>query len=379
MKIVLFWVLILFIDQPYVFTQGSSGSIKALWVVRDILKSKNDIQKMLDDAEKAHITDLFVQVRGRSDAYYKSEWVTRAEGLDGSFDPLEYLITRAQGKFKIHAWVNVVYLWSSEKKPAAQDHLLFRNPEWSAVSKSGMSMIAEGLKKLKEKNKEGFFVTPAHDDFQVYFLKVVSELVSRFRIDGIHLDYIRYAGNEYDYSEAMRSKFILTYHLDPLTADRTELKEKKTWFEKTWADFRRNELNRFVERIGAQIKSIRPDILLSAAVWADVNLAQNEMFQEWTEWLKRDWIDLAVPMNYAADNTLFENRIKEARGLLGDSLFSEKVVMGISMYNQKPAAMNDKVTICKKFQLKGISFFSYESVRADRIYFQKMADASYAR
>lgn len=352
-------------------------AVKGLWVVRDILKSKSDIQKMLADAEKARITDLFVQVRGRADAYYKSDLVPLADGLDGSFDPLEYLLARS-GKFKVHAWVNVFYLWSAETDPSSNEHLLFTRPQWSAVSNTGISMRAEGLKSLKEKNKEGYFISPANDEFQEYFLTVIDEIVSRYKIDGIHLDYIRYAGAEYDYSEAMRSKFILSYHSDPLQMiKQTNLNGKKTRFDNAWAEFRRNELTTFVSNIRIRVVSKKPSVRLSAAVWADIDMAKNEMFQDWPEWIKLGYIDFAVPMNYATDNKVFEKRIKDFQSLLPDSAFSGKIIMGISMYNQNAESMNEKVAVCRKFGLIGISFFSYESVRKDRNYFQKMAESVY--
>ena len=334
---------------------------------------------MLDDADKAHISDLFVQVRGRADAYYKSALVPLADGLDGSFDPLQFLLDRSKGRFRIHAWMNVMYIWSSETDPLSKEHLLFKRPEWSAVSKNGLSMIDEGLEKLKDKNKEGFFFSPANDDFQEYFLSVVEDLVKRYPIDGVHLDYIRYAGKEYDYSESIRSKFILAYHVDPLAADSGNgdgpgFMEQKNWFYKSWSDFRRRELSDFVNRIKSKVKSIRADVKLSAAVWADIDMATNELFQEWPMWIQKGYLDFAVPMNYATDNKLFESRIQAAKQQIGDSLFSKNIVMGISMYNQKAQAMRDKVDICRKYGLRGISFFSYESVRKDKIYFKEMVE-----
>lgn len=383
MKLRILAVFFAFYFPINIFAQKeNSKSIKALWVVRDILKSKTDIEKMLNDAEAARITDLFVQVRGRGDAYYKSALVPLAEGLDGSFDPLEFVLLKSDGRFKIHVWINVMYIWSADNNPASKEHLLFKHPEWSAVSKSGTSMIDEGLKKLKERNKEGYYLSPGNNEFQEYFLRVVDELVHRYKIDGVHMDYIRYAGKEYDYSVTMRSKFILNYNIDPFTTDSNgrvgvQQAEQKKWFEKLWSTFRRDELTAFIKRIRNTVNSIRANITLSAAVWADMDLATNEMFQDWPAWIKNGYIDFAVPMNYAADNNLFESRVKSAKDKVGDKIMAQNIIMGISMYNQNSAAMNEKVAICKVYGLKGISFFSYESVRKDRAYYQRMAEAGY--
>ena len=69
MKHLPLFLFITFFYSQNTFAQGDSNkNVKGMWVVRDILKSKRDIEKMLNDAEKARITDLFVQVRGRGDA-----------------------------------------------------------------------------------------------------------------------------------------------------------------------------------------------------------------------------------------------------------------------------------------------------------------------
>ncbi len=376
MRYLLISLLVFMLPQSVHSQNGAASKIKAMWVVRDILKSKTDIRKMLADAETAKITDLFVQVRGRSDAYYKSDLVPMADGLDGSFDPLQYLLNQADGKVRVHAWMNVFYLWSSESKPAAKEHLLYTHPEWSAVSSTGLSMLGEGLKKLKDKNKEGYFISPANEAFKDHFLAVVGEVIDRYAVDGIHLDYIRYAGREYDYSESIRSKFMLDYHLDPFRADSLS-SQKRIEFEKTWADYRRGEISDFVERIALKVRSARKPMVLSAAVWADLEMATSEMMQDWPLWIREGYLDLAVPMNYAADNKVFQKRIKDAETVLGDSLMTAKVVTGISLYNQSSSSMAEKAEICRTLPMAGISFFSYESVRKDRNYFQKMADTRY--
>ncbi|HNI10402.1 MAG TPA: hypothetical protein PLL93_04605, partial [bacterium] len=68
---------------------------------------------MLSFCDQNGITDVFLQVRGRGDAYYNSDFVVKAEGLDPAFDPLQYVIEKNRlKKIKIHLWLNVFYLWS---------------------------------------------------------------------------------------------------------------------------------------------------------------------------------------------------------------------------------------------------------------------------
>lgn len=340
--------------------------MKALWVVRDVLKSRTETDKMIAFAEKARITDVFLQVRGRGDAYYTSTWSSRAEGLPEDWDPLAHVISKCKPKhIRIHLWVNVFYLWSSEKNPQRTDHLFYRHPDWSAVSQSNESMMDEGVKKLSRKNIEGIFISPASDEFKEYFIQVLDELISRYAVDGIHLDYVRYAGEEYDYSTAMRSKFILEYGHDPME------KFSNGRADSVWMAFRRTQVTGFIEELQRWIKQRQPSLKVSAAVWADLHEAENRVLQDWPNWITR--VDFLVLMNYAADQNAFEQRMRAASRVLGEEGM-KRVVMGISLYNQSIKSAEEKWKAAKAFNLMGTSFFSYETVRTNPDYAKRIAD-----
>ena len=103
-----------------------------LWVIRDVLKSKKSIDDMVNFAIEKNINHLFVQVRGRGDSFYESQFTTRSQILSESeFDPLAYLLDTANGKgINIHAWVNVYFLWSSKSLPKDERHILHMQQQW---------------------------------------------------------------------------------------------------------------------------------------------------------------------------------------------------------------------------------------------------------
>ncbi len=332
---------------------------KALWVVRDVLKSKAETDKMIAFVEKARITDVFLQVRGRGDAYYNSAFVSRAEGLPEDWDPLAHVIAKCKPKnIRIHVWLNVFYLWSSEKNPQSADHLFYSHPQWSAVSRSNQNMMDEGVKQLSAKNVEGIFISPASDEFKEYFKNVVGELIRQYDADGIHLDYVRYPGEDYDYSAAMRSKFILEYHRDPME------RFNGFWPDSVWTEFRRTQVSDLVGELDQWIKAKKPSMKLSAAVWADLKEADNRVLQEWPDWITHNRLDFVVMMNYTSDQNTFEKRIRAAREVLGEAAM-KRVVVGISLYNQNLKSVEEKLKAVKKLNVMGISFFSYETVRTN--------------
>jgi len=80
-----------------------------MWVVRDHIISKEKIDTVLEFAKKNNYNHLFVQIRGRGDAYYKSQLVPRSHLLTKTdFDPLAYILIKGhETNIKIHAWFNV--------------------------------------------------------------------------------------------------------------------------------------------------------------------------------------------------------------------------------------------------------------------------------
>ena len=73
---------------------------KSLWIVRDHITSKRSIDEVIQFAEANKYNVLFVQVRGRGDAYYSSKLVPRTHLLkkDG-FDPLQYILKKVKNNF----------------------------------------------------------------------------------------------------------------------------------------------------------------------------------------------------------------------------------------------------------------------------------------
>src|ERR1700730_12547548 len=89
-----------------------SAEMRGLWVVRTALTSAASVDRVVADAERAGFNALFVQVRGRGDAFYRSELVPRSEILAPQpldFDPLARLMERARARgLQVHAWMNVL-------------------------------------------------------------------------------------------------------------------------------------------------------------------------------------------------------------------------------------------------------------------------------
>jgi uncharacterized lipoprotein YddW (UPF0748 family) len=166
----------------------------------------------VEEAAAGGITDLLVQVRGRGDAWFPSDQAPIAPNLqaawrnEGDFDPLALFIKEAHARgLRVHAWLNVYLVWSKGSPPPG--HVITQHPEWVAVNANGVGMDALSFRKMEAAGTEGVYLEPGNCDVVRHFLSIVDEILLRYPVDGIHLDYVRYPNDDFDYSVAALSAF----------------------------------------------------------------------------------------------------------------------------------------------------------------------------
>ncbi len=364
-------IFLLILSAETLHADRPAEKVRGLWVVRHNLNRPESIDSMLAFAARYRFTDIFVQVRGRGDAYYRSNYEPPAEGLQEEFDPLAYLLAKAEAAnypLRIHAWVNVFYLWSSPVLPKSPQHLVHRRPEWIVYPVHYNPEIPD-TNFLGRRNEEGLYLSPMIPEVQQYFMDVVEDILSRYRVDGLHLDYIRFPGYDFDFNPVVRANFKEKYFLDPLDFKRDAAVFVANFgntgydiFFNRWAKFLRNGLSGFVKSLGGQVRSRYPGIIISAAVKPDLGKAYWQYYQEWDRWLKEGWLDWALPMNYTPGNPEFLGRT-ETILKSGDPA---GILMGISLYNQSPESVIYKTRVITNLDVLGFVYFSYDQIARDK-------------
>ena len=346
-----------------------------LWVIRDVLKSKRSIDDMVNFAIEKNINHLFVQVRGRGDSFYESQFTSRSQILsEGEFDPLAYLLDTANGKgINIHAWVNVYFLWSSKSLPKDERHILHMQQQWLDTTEEWPVDVGKQLEMVAvNNNSEGLFLSPNHPDVNEYLIKVFRELITNYDIDGLHLDYIRYQDAEYGRNPYAIARFKSESGNDPgpwfLEMERSTIASPRLIANmKRWNNFKRKAVTSLVKDTRALVDEVRPDCIISAAVKPNLYVARERYFQEWNVWLAGDYLDWVVPMNYSSKKREFARNID----VINDNFpkkYREKIIMGIALYNQTPSEASEKIKFSRLRQFPRISIFSYNIMIKDHRY-----------
>jgi uncharacterized lipoprotein YddW (UPF0748 family) len=133
------------------------------------------------------------------------------------------------------------------------------------------------------------------------------EIATNYDVDGVHFDYIRYQSSDYCFSPESRRQFELrtgrTVGNWPADVRTGPLKEQ-------WLQFRRDNITDVVRRASAEIRRLRPDAKVSAAVFPKWTGHRDWIGQDWVLWCREGYLDLVFPMNYTADTDALREDIR---------------------------------------------------------------------
>jgi len=360
--------------------------VRALWVVRSTLSSPDAISTMVEAAREGGFNTLLVQVRGRGDAYYIGSSEPRPPVLAAqtSFDPLADVILKSHAVgLRVHAWVNVNLVASAADLPAAREHLVYRHPEWLMVPQALAVDLArvhprspEYLGRLaryirRHANQlEGIYVSPLVEEAANHAASIVRDIATRYEVDGVHLDYVRFPSADFDYSPAALAAFrqsVLPYlaSADQLRYDASAEQNPLVYtqvFSERWLTFRQTQLARLVVKLRDAVKLARPSALLSAAVVPDSGEAAEQRLQDWEGWLARGLLDIVCPMAYTTDPAAFARQVSAARVVAG----AQPVWAGIGAYQLSQPEIVANIRTARRLGVDGIILFSYDSLTGPR-------------
>jgi uncharacterized lipoprotein YddW (UPF0748 family) len=361
----------------------AKAETRALWVLRTSLTTPENIATLVRSARDSGFNTLLVQVRGRGDAYYLGSVEPRAADLlrqPDIFDPLKSVVEAGHaGGLRVHAWVNVNLISSATDLPAAREHVVYRHAAWLMVPRD----IAQQLASIEPESPayvgklarwtrtqpneiEGLYTSPIIPEAADYTDSIVRDLVRRYAVDGIHLDYARYPSDRFDYSRpairefrtAVRGGLPETLRRSLDAEEAVDLFAYPDALPDQWRDFRIARMTALVTRLHATVKRERPQALVTAAVAPDRRDAYQHRLQDWAGWLEAGIVDAICPMAYTTEAATFAEQIAAARAAAG----TRAVWAGIGAYRLAPQETIHNIQTARRLGADGVILFSYDSM-----------------
>lgn len=302
-KITLFFILTLTILPPLVerdgvghlFAEPCNRRFRGAWiatvanidwpsaeVVGNTMQQQSEMLFLLDSLQSLGINAIIFQVRPTADALYYSElepvslWLTGKTGSWGAqmpYDPLEMVLREAHARgMEVHVWLNPYRLTLKDYPlPEATAHI---------------------LKAAAFQYNNQWYLDPGKEDTQAWICMVVSDIVSRYDIDAIHMD-------DYFYPYPVKGHSIpdrATYEANPRGFSNIN-------------DWRRDNVNTIIRELHTVIHSLKPEVQFGISPFGvyrnDSTLGiqagmtnYDDLYADIVLWMKEGWIDYVVPQLY---------------------------------------------------------------------------------
>ena len=360
-------------DQPH-----GHPEIRALWLDRGAILaagSEAGLTDLFDRLAAVGVNTIFFETVNAGYPLYPSQVAPQTNPQIQGWDPLATAIRLAHARsMTLHAWV-----WVLAAGNQSHNHLLnlpldypgpvlARHPGWASYDNQGR-LILPGQDKP--------FLDPANPAVRRYLIDLLQELATRYPIDGVHLDYIRYpfqdpqANRSHGYGEVSRWQFQRFTGVDPLSLTpfahpplppSQAMAQEVLW--QRWTDFRQQQVTDVVSQLRATLRRLRPDLVLSAAVFAQSTADRRERIQQdWETWARAGDLDWVVLMSYAATTPDFQGLAQPWLGT--DALGSALVIPGIRLLDLTASALADQIQMARDWPTPGYALFAATHLRSD--------------
>jgi uncharacterized lipoprotein YddW (UPF0748 family) len=250
-----------------------------------VAQQKAELIKIIEKLDTLNFNALILQVRPEGDAVYASQlepwsaWLTGTQGKapDPFYDPLEFAIAECHKRnIELHAWFNP-YRASTSTNPAknVRPHLAVTNPECVYLWKT-QRWMDPGVKIVQDRA-----------------YNVIIDVVKRYDVDGIHLD-------DYFYPYPIEGQSF--------PDDKTYAAYKAAGGTLSVGDWRRDNVNKMVQRLWQGIKATKPHVKFGISPFGIYRPAQppgitgldayNMLYADSKKWLEQGWIDYIAPQLY---------------------------------------------------------------------------------
>ena len=293
-------------------------------------------------------------------------------------DLLADALRMSNGDLEVHAWVNACLVANADALPQDSRHVTIAHPEWMSVPQELAEELwhkaprdpgyRETLARYATEHKnevEGLFCDPASPEYRAHVVDVVRDLCKRYRIAGIHLDYIRYPSPKWGYGRTALDQFRIEVDRELPAAERADMAARVTRDPLVYAkrypvrfgEFRRAAVSRLVHEV-AQVCRER-SVMITAAVFPDIADARDKRFQEWTAWLDRGDLDAACPMIYTTDGAKYEDQARAAVNARGRG----RIWAGMGAWKLDANEVARRVDVARKAGASGVILFSHHALR----------------
>jgi len=259
-----------------------------------------------------------------------------------------------------------VFCVATEGGEGGPNAVLKRNPSWA--------FFYEGARRG--------YIDPGNADARHYEVSLVSELVSKYDVDGLSLDYCR-CPNRPGYTDTGRAEFLKRHNVDlakisgagaetleteggkkPTSLVAASARANPIWPE--WRKWRTEQINALAREIRAAVNKAKPGLPISSYVWGyHTYKNKSEVCQDWVTWINDGILDWINPSGYRYTDEAFLEAARLNRAHVPKG-FPFYITIGVKTSHgslKDAAEVRKQMAMSRQCGADGLVFFTWESLR----------------
>lgn len=340
-------------------------------------EQKASLAENMQFVKDLNMNTVFFQVRGMGDSLYPSSYAPWSKYLTGTlgknpgYDPLKLAVEDAHSKgLEFQAWFNPFRVYvDSGSNYFNKDQYINALPQSSPLKQNPQWIVKYG---------KYHWIDIGEPEARDYVISTILEVVRNYDIDGVHID-----------------DYFYPYPISDIDFPDDSTYEKYGSGYGSKADWRRDNVNKFVRDLNKKIKETKASVKFGVSpfgIWrngtevggSETNglSSYDAIYTDSKKWIEEQWIDYIIPQIYwefghkAADyKTLVDWWAKQVQGknvhlYIGHGAYK----LGDSSYGQawsNPEEIPNQIKYARENEnVKGSSFFSLKTLKRNPLNLQ---------
>lgn len=328
--------------------------IRAIWLDRGTIvsmKKDGELVSLIRELADLGFNVIFLETINAGYAIYPSEILPQNPFIKG-WDPLKVAIKAAHdNRVELHSWVWTFAVGNSRHNLLVGQEVSYPGPVISQGGRNWALTDQNGSFRIYDQSE--IWVSPANTEACDFLRNVFTEIVNKYDVDGIQLDYIRFPFQKGEHHAGF--DFVTKSAFKKAT---DKLPQVNGEVGKIWSEWKIKLVSDFVRDTASMLKKIKPDLKVTAAVFGiDRSLRLRLINQDWESWVLNKWVDAVFPFYYSYGPEDIKIKLENAKHGISH------IGIIIPSYNLRVLNLGElaeRITLTRVAGVLGLSLFATE-------------------
>ncbi len=245
---------------------------------------------------------------------------------------------------------------------------------WKVNFRMGYRATKEHIRAMKEAGRTQLtfdgtandeWLCPSHPANQRLEIESMVEVATKYDVDGVHFDYIRYPNENACFCDGCRKRFEEA--VGKKVPDWPEDVRNEPWFREQWLDFRRAQITSVVAGVSRQLDELAPEVEISAAVFRNWVKHRDTIGQDWKTWCDEGYLDFVCPMDYIADTEQFALWVEQQSAWSGGVPCYPGIGLSVWPDPTDICKLIEQIKVTRRLGTGGFTVFNYNMPAAEEV------------